>query len=148
MSFYPKLTFAWRGILNPLSTNAEKEVYKNLGFDQSHTLDKWVDYDKHTCRRDGSCPQTVRSTEDSHMLFIGFPFDPEYCDDEGPETQAIRHPYCISNTWSLAAGNFCKDQRPYIAYLRSSSLTFPFSDEIWSSSVAHYVISYCLTQWI
>lgn len=97
-----------------------------MGFYQSSTLDKWLDYDKHTCHKNGSCPQTIRSTEDSHVFFIGFPHHPSYTDTASPRTQAIRYPYYDSMTWNLAAGKLCKDQRPYVKHLRASSHTFPY----------------------
>lgn len=117
MSLYPKLTFAYRGLFNPWSTKTEKKTYEDMGFDQAYSLDEWTDYDKHICRKDGSCPRTVRSTEDSHIFFLPFATS----DISG---RIPMQPYDFSSIWSLEAGAYCIDQSPYTSLCRIAPLTF------------------------
>lgn len=79
------------------------DKYINRGFDLSTSLKKWQAYDHHICRRDGACPQTVRSLHDTHCMFIKFPSLDRH------KAYIYPHPAI----WCMEAGKLCQDTRPF-----------------------------------
>lgn len=80
--------------------------YTKRGIDLSVSLQSWPEHDRHVCRKDGECPQTIRSLHDTHGMFINFSntLGGQYTHPD---------PGLGSVIWCLEAGKSCRDWRPY-----------------------------------